>query len=151
MKLSRKLLPCIIMLILSWCLLPGALTGQNHSGKKVQRSSRPVKSAPKKGISSSPVAILPVTGCSDEAVDCLTDENSGTVINGQVVFLTCIGEPPICPHTGNQALLSQHATADEINAWVATNKITFPLSCRFQEPPRCRVGHTSNCSQRCTP
>ena len=61
--------------------------------------------------------------------------------------ILCPNEPPIC----SGGLISQHATADELNAWEIKNKIQFPLTCRYQQPPRCRIGHTSNCSQRCTP
>lgn len=142
-RFSTRLIP-------SLCLFLVALIGLGCLAKKPP-SNAPVANLEKNLAelrTSTPATVTsqPETNCSAEAVDCLTDENSGALIGGKVQFVVCV-EPPICAG----GLLSQHASADEINAWIAKNKITFPLTCRFQEPPRCRLGHTSNCAQRCTP
>jgi len=60
---------------------------------------------------------------------------------------TCPGLPPVC----SGGLVSQHATPDEVNAYIAKYEITFPLTCRFREPPRCYTGQVRTCQEQCTP
>jgi hypothetical protein len=58
----------------------------------------------------------------------------------------CANMPPIC----KDGLLSQHATAAEINAYQKNHDTT---GCRFMQPPRCPT--TPNfkraCIEECTP
>lgn len=59
---------------------------------------------------------------------------------------SCPDLPPICAG----GLLPQRTTPDKINAYVEKYNLTFPLTCRFQQPPRCYTGQSSKCSS-CTP
>lgn len=66
---------------------------------------------------------------------------------GQPALAKCPGLPPVCAG----GLISQHATPDEINNYIAKYKITVPLTCRFQQPPRCATGQKPKCGGDCTP
>lgn len=162
MTTSKSLFPLSIKLILSWCLFPAVLTAQNPSVKNQQPPAPSVKS--QKKSEGKKWQAIPVTntgvlkGCSSESpenltpeqvkIDCNTDENSGQLINGKVEFTMCVNELPVC----SSGLLSQHASTDDITAYCAKNNVcNLPLTCRYQQPPRCRTGQKSNCSQRCTP
>src|SRR6266436_9449951 len=175
MRLSRNLLLSTIVLALSLCLSLAELTAQNPLAKNPPPSVPPASSARKKGTSSSPAATLPGTNCSgkrgacrqwtvvpvtkyptgcstDPNIDCNTDENTGEKLVSDnspfSVSVLCPGEPPVCAG----GVLSQHAGTDEITAYCTKYKVcNLPLTCRYTQPPRCRLGHTSNCGQRCTP
>ena len=55
--------------------------------------------------------------------------------------------PPVCPG----GLLPADATIDQVNAYWTTYKMTVPLTCRFQAPPRCFTGQKSTCKDPCSP
>lgn len=59
---------------------------------------------------------------------------------------TCPNVTPVCAG----GLISQHATPDDINAYMAKYNLAIPLTCRFQEPPRCAGGVHPRCAE-CTP
>lgn len=62
---------------------------------------------------------------------------------------TCAGLPPICP--GIPFLVSQDVDPTTLNNFITNYKITFPYTCRFQQPPRCAKKEVVNCTGRCTP
>jgi hypothetical protein len=59
----------------------------------------------------------------------------------------CPSLPPVC----GGGLISQRATPDDINKYIAKFKLTVPLTCRFQQPPRCVSGQKPKCAGDCTP
>lgn len=85
-----------------------------------------------------------VSPCSTEPVDCDTDENTFEV---NPALLANCKLPPICAG----GLLKQSAGADQINTYIARYKVTFPLTCRFTQPPRCYSGQKRTCTEECTP
>lgn len=144
MTTSNKLFLYIIRLILSWCLLPAVSIAQNPSAKNPPPPAPNVKSQKKSDVKkwqAIPVintGVLKGCSSSEPDIDCLTDENSGL----------CVNTLPVC----SSGLLKQSASTDEITAYCSKNNVcNLPLTCRYIQPPRCRTGHTSNCSQQCTP
>jgi hypothetical protein len=78
----------------------------------------------------------------------MSGESKGAPVEvGPVVLPDCPGVAPICAG----GLISQHAAPDQINTYMATYKLTAPLSCRFQQPPRCVTAHRPKCAQECMP
>jgi len=59
----------------------------------------------------------------------------------------CPNLPPVCAG----GLISQDATPDKINAYMTKYRLTVPLTCRFQQPPKCFTGEKPVCKTECTP
>lgn len=60
---------------------------------------------------------------------------------------------PVCLNSDGTpiALLSQHVTADQINAFLAKHpSITWPYTCRWQQPPMCYIGQKKTYQNQCT-
>ncbi len=82
-----------------------------------------------------------------QTINCL-DENTGREIQCMKptpVVLKCPAPIPVC----KGGLISQNATPKQINDYYTRWNLTAPLSCRFQQPPRCYIGQDPACEE-CT-
>ena len=129
MKAAPFLL-ALLSLTLSGCLSPRAAAPPSPPAPEIQQPAPEERELPATAVAS--VIASPV----------LADP----VIADPAVAKSCPAFPPVC----KGGLISQDASPEKINAYIAKWGLTIPLSCRFQEPPKCYSGEKSAC-KACTP